>query len=177
MGIQISRFSEMSKILVLEGTFLLVQIIVTSMLTCTYRDGVSDDTAAINNAISYGSRCGQGCDSTTITPAIIYFPPGTYMVKAPIVQYYYTQFIGDAISVPTIKAMPGFSGIAVFDSDPYANGGFNWYTNQNNFFRQIRNFVIDLTALPANTGTGIHWQVAQVGVYSFHIHSSPLIHL
>ena len=38
----------------------------------------------------------------------------------------------------------------------------NWYTNQNNFFRQVRNFVIDLTGLPATTGTGIHWQVAQV---------------
>ena len=47
------------------------------------------------------------------------------------------------------------------DSDPYDNTGNNWYTNQNNFFRQIRNFVIDLTALPPSTGTGIHWQVAQ----------------
>ena len=57
--------------------------------------------------------------------------------------------------------MPSFSGIAVIDSDPYDDSGNNWYTNQNNFFRQIRNFNIDLTALPASTGTGIHWQVAQ----------------
>lgn len=32
---------------------------------------------------------------------------------------------------------------------------------QNNFFRQVRNFVIDLTAMPVNVGAGIHWQVAQ----------------
>ena len=84
------------------------------------------------------------------------------MVSAPLVQYYYTQFIGDAVEIPTVKALPSFQGIAVIDSDPYDNTGDNWYTNQNNFFRQIRNFVIDLTALPPSTGTGIHWQVAQV---------------
>lgn len=38
----------------------------------------------------------------------------------------------------------------------------NRYTNQNNFFRQVRNFVIDLTRTPSNAATtGIHWQVAQ----------------
>ena len=124
-------------------------------------DGSTDDTAAINSAITDGSRCGQGCDSSTVTPAIVYFPQGTYAVSKPLVQLYYTQFIGDATSLPTIKALPSFAGIAVIDSDPYDNSGNNWYTNQNNFFRQIRNFNIDLTALPASTGTGIHWQVAQ----------------
>ena len=29
-------------------------------------DGVTDDTAAINAAISGDIRCGQGCDSTTV---------------------------------------------------------------------------------------------------------------
>lgn len=124
-------------------------------------DGVTDDTAAINEAISDGSRCGQGCDSTTLTPAIVYFPPGTYMVSSPIIQYYYTQFIGDALTIPTIKASSDFQGIAVIDSDPYGDGGVNWYTNQNNFYRQVRNFVIDLTGLSMSTGAGIHWQVAQ----------------
>jgi glucan 1,3-beta-glucosidase len=53
--------------------------------------------------------------------------------------------------------------MAVLDSDPYdyTNNGQNWFTNQNNFFRQVRNFVIDLTAMPATSGAGIHWQVAQ----------------
>ncbi|KAK4945368.1 hypothetical protein LTR66_014403, partial [Elasticomyces elasticus] len=124
-------------------------------------DGTTDDTAAIQNAITSGNRCGKGCDSSTVTPALVYFPPGTYLVSQPIIQYYYTQFVGDALSIPTIKASAGFQGIAVIDSDPYEGDGSNWYTNQNNFFRQIRNFVIDLTAMPMSAGAGIHWQVAQ----------------
>ncbi|KFZ09951.1 hypothetical protein V501_05394 [Pseudogymnoascus sp. VKM F-4519 (FW-2642)] len=124
-------------------------------------DGTTDDTAAINAAISTGNRCGQGCDSSTVTPALIYFPPGTYMVSKPLNQYYYTQMIGDLSAPPTLKATAGFVGMAVIDADPYADGGINWFTNQNNFFRQIRNFVIDLTAMPVNVGAGIHWQVAQ----------------
>jgi hypothetical protein len=89
-------------------------------------DGVTDDTVAINAAITAGTRCGQGCDSSTTTPALVYFPPGTYLISAPLVQLYYTQFVGDAVSVPTIKASAGFQGIALIDSDPYADGGVNW---------------------------------------------------
>ncbi|KND92912.1 Glucan 1,3-beta-glucosidase [Tolypocladium ophioglossoides CBS 100239] len=124
-------------------------------------DGSTDDTAAINSAITDGNRCGQGCDSTTVTPALVYFPPGTYVVSKPIIQYYYTQLVGDFVNVPTLKAAANFAGIAVIDSDPYDNQGNNWFTNQNNFYRQIRNFKIDLTGLPKTAGTGIHWQVAQ----------------
>ncbi|PHH74099.1 hypothetical protein CDD82_5099 [Ophiocordyceps australis] len=124
-------------------------------------DGSSDDTAAINAAITEGNRCGNNCDSSTVTPALVYFPPGEYAVSSPIIAYYYTQLVGDAVNVPTIKAMPSFKGIAVIDSNPYKDGGENWFTNQNNFFRQIRNFKIDLTGLPKSTGTGLHWQVAQ----------------
>ena len=124
-------------------------------------DGSTDDTAAINKAITEGDRCGKGCDSSTVTPALVYFPPGEYLVSAPIIQYYYTQLVGDALSIPTLKASPSFKGMAVIDSDPYEDGGANWYTNQNNFFRQVRNFVIDLTGMPSSMGAGIHWQVAQ----------------
>jgi hypothetical protein len=58
-------------------------------------DGIHDDTAAINNAISSGGRCGPNCGSSTIFPAVVYFPPGTYLVSVPIIQYYNTQFLGD----------------------------------------------------------------------------------
>lgn len=50
------------------------------------------------------------------------------------------------------------------DADVYIPGGngAEWYTNQNNFFRSVRNFVIDLTQTPAaSTSTGLHWQVSQ----------------
>ena len=124
-------------------------------------DGSTDDTAAINQAITDGNRCGQGCDSSTTTPAMVFFPSGTYLVSKPIVQLYYTQFVGDVTDLPTLKAAPSFAGMAVIDADPYEDGGANWYTNQNNFYRQIRNFVIDLTAMPPTSGAGIHWQVAQ----------------
>jgi glucan 1,3-beta-glucosidase len=124
-------------------------------------DGSTDDTAAINKAISSGGRCGKGCDSSTTTPAIVYFPPGTYVVSKPIQQYYYTQIVGDAAELPVIKASAKFAGMAVIDSDPYEDDGSNWFTNQNNFFRAIRNLVIDLTAVPQGAGAGIHWQVGQ----------------
>jgi len=133
-------------------------------------DGQTDDTAAINKAMSDGGRCGGGpdtpCDSTTVYPAIVYFPPGTYKVSKPIEMYYYTQMIGDATELPTLLASSDFVGFAVIDADPYAylaNGSaVNWFTNQNNFFRQVRNFVIDIRQWGGGlNGAGIHWQVAQ----------------
>ncbi|KAI0196341.1 pectate lyase superfamily protein-domain-containing protein [Astrocystis sublimbata] len=136
-------------------------------------DGVTDDTAAINAAILAGGRCGLGCGSTTVLGAIVYFPAGTYMVSKPLIQYYYTQFIGDptASPLPTIKGMATFAGIALIDTDVYIPGGngSEWYVNQNQFYRQIRNLAIDLTEMPNENQsgdqtfvpTGIHWQVAQ----------------
>ena len=124
-------------------------------------DGSTDDTNAINAALSAGNRCGVGCNSSTITPAIVYFPAGTYQIHAPIIMEYYTQLIGDANNLPILKATANFSGIALLDADPYGMYGVNWYINQNNFFRQVRNFVIDITGISGNTGAGIHWQVAQ----------------
>ncbi|PWW76933.1 Glycoside Hydrolase Family 55 protein [Tuber magnatum] len=124
-------------------------------------DGIADDTIAINNAIADGGRCGKGCDSSTIAPALVYFPAGTYLVSKPVVAMYYSQLVGDPLNMPTIKGAPSFQGIGIIDSDPYEPGGSNWYTNQNNFFRSIRNLVIDTTAMPLGAGTGMHWQVAQ----------------
>lgn len=125
-------------------------------------DGSTDDTNAINAAMADGNRCMEGCNSSTTSPAMVYFPSGTYMVHAPIIMPYYTQVVGDATDLPTIKATQNFSGMAVLDSDPYGNYGVNWYINQNNFFRQVRNFIIDITEWGNGaTGAGIHWQVAQ----------------
>ncbi|KAE9406729.1 exo-beta-1,3-glucanase [Gymnopus androsaceus JB14] len=124
-------------------------------------DGVTDDTAAINNAISSGNRCGGGsCPSSTITPAVIYFPSGTYVISSPIIAYYYSQLIGDARKPPTLLASPSFVGMAVIDADPYLPSA-QWYTNQS-IFRSVRNFVIDVRhRRHQRSGTGIHWQVAQ----------------
>ena len=91
-------------------------------------DGVTDDTIAINNAISSGNRCGGGpfCNGTTTTPAVVYFPAGTYLVTTNIINYYYTQIIGDPTTMPVIKGSPNFKsygGIGLIDSDPYLNSG------------------------------------------------------
>ncbi|KAI1826247.1 glycoside hydrolase family 55 protein [Xylaria intraflava] len=133
-------------------------------------DGITDDTDAINKAVTDGpGRCIQECDSRTTHPAIVYFPSGIYVVKKPIVQTYYTQFVGDALHMPTIKGSADFSGMGVIDANPYdyttgQNPPPNWYINQNNFFRQVRNFIIDMTEMPidsAKASAAIHWQVAQ----------------
>ncbi|OCH91433.1 exo-beta-1,3-glucanase [Obba rivulosa] len=127
-------------------------------------DGVTDDTAAINNAISSGNRCGEGCGSSSTSPAVVFFPSGTYIVSSPITAYYWTQIIGDAKNPPTIRASSSFNGLAVIDADPYIpnGGGAQWFTNQDNFYRSVRNFVIDLTQMgPTSSATGLHWQVSQ----------------
>jgi len=55
-------------------------------------DGVTDDTAAIQRAVTERNRCGpSACESTTTTPAMVYFPEGTYLISSSIVDYYYTQ--------------------------------------------------------------------------------------
>ncbi|KAI1755067.1 pectin lyase fold/virulence factor [Xylaria castorea] len=117
------------------------------------------------------TRCGEECGNTFTQGAIVYFPPGTYKICTPVIQLYYTQFIGNANDPPTIKACDTFQGIALFDTDPYIPGGSGseWYVNQDQFFRHIRNFIFDLNDMPLLTAdndqplvpTGIHWQVAQ----------------
>ncbi|KAK0185856.1 exo-beta-1,3-glucanase [Armillaria mellea] len=108
-------------------------------------DGQHDDTEAINQAISQGNRCGEGeCNSSTTTRAVVYFPAGTYLVSNSVIAYY-----------------ESFNDLAVIDADPYPP--VHWYASTNNFLRSVRNFVIDVTRVPAekSQGTGIHWQVAQ----------------
>lgn len=137
-------------------------------------DGVTDDFEAITRAMIDGNRCAEQCNSSTVLPALVFFPPGTYRTSKPIVMPYYTQMVGDAVQPPTVKGLPTFEGIALIDSNPYYPGvsnpdgtGINWYRNQNNFFRQLRNFIIDLTEVPEvnpdglSGPAGLHWQVAQ----------------
>ncbi|CAI7617233.1 unnamed protein product [Penicillium palitans] len=125
-------------------------------------DGVTDDTAAINRAISEGGRCGPDCGSSTIYPATVWFPKGTYLVSSPLIQYYNTEFLGDPINVPTILAASSFVGLGVITSDVYVSDDEQWYVNQNNFLRSVRNFKIDIRQTDTSAYIcAIHWQVAQ----------------
>ncbi|KAJ8122862.1 hypothetical protein O1611_g9734 [Lasiodiplodia mahajangana] len=126
-------------------------------------DGVTDDTVAIQKAISDGNRCAPGaCASSSTTNAIVYFPAGTYVVSSSIVSYYATHLVGNPNSLPILKATAAFNGFGVIDGAQYQAGGALPYGATNIFWRQIKNFVIDITAIPATTaGTGIHWPTSQ----------------
>jgi len=122
-------------------------------------DGKTDDTNAINKAITDGNRSGLGgCDSSTTTPALIYFPPGTYMISAPINAYYFSQLIGNPKQMPIIKAVSRFQDLALINCSTVASQrGF-----KNNFYRVIRNFIIDTTDMPPEQGgIGVHYVGAQ----------------
>lgn len=124
-------------------------------------DGVTDDTAAINAAMNAGGRCGQGCPSSTVTPAVVYFPSGTYILSSSIVDQYYTQMIGNPNSPPVLKATASFTGFGFIDGDKYYTENLNWGST-NVFFRQVRNFVFDYSNVPISSSLcGIHWPTAQ----------------
>src|SRR5437763_1048224 len=128
-------------------------------------DDDQDDTDAIIRAISDGGRCDlQTCSSSTRTPATVYFPSGTYHISKEIPVSYYTNLIGNPRCLPTLKATKNFTGNTVIMGR--ANGNF---PSTNIFYRQIRNFIIDMTDLrhdmPPIDGTGsfpaIWWPTAQ----------------
>jgi len=131
-------------------------------------DGVTDDTQAIQKAISEGGRCAPGtCSGSTTTPALVYFPSGTYLVTEPIIQYYYTNLIGNPSCLPVIKVVSGrFNGRWVLDSNPYGyqpDGKLAWGAT-NVFFRQVANFVFDLTGITTSGAeelAAIHWPSSQ----------------
>ncbi|KAM0799623.1 glycoside hydrolase family 55 protein [Usnea florida] len=132
-------------------------------------DGISDDTAAINLAISSGNRCGpKSCQSSTTSPAVVYFPGGTYSISAPIIDFYYTQIIGNPSDLPVIKATSNFTAFALIDGDQYQPGnaanpaGSLGFNSTNVFYRQIKNMVLDTTSAASNVSVnGIHWPSAQ----------------
>lgn len=124
-------------------------------------DGVSDDTEAINRAISEGKRCGPGCTGSTKTPGLVYFPAGTYMVSSPIIDFYYTQLIGNPGCMPVLKATSNFTGRWLLDTNEYGANGLSWGAT-NVFWRQVANFVIDITKVsPETLISGIHWPSSQ----------------
>ncbi|KUJ14004.1 pectin lyase-like protein [Mollisia scopiformis] len=122
-------------------------------------DGVTDDTTAILSAMNNGTRCGKDCNGSTTKNAIVYFPPGTYLISSTIPLPFGTQFVG----------------LDVLSTDEYTGGGVGidggdqeYYVNTANFYRQIRNLIIDISKTPSSSSSGaalsqscIHYQVAQ----------------
>ena len=95
-------------------------------------------------------------------PAVVYFPAGTCLISSLIIDYYQTQLIGNSNNLPIFKATPFFPGYGLIDGDQYQVGSVLGFGGTNIFWRQIRNFVIDMTAITASSSaTGIHWPNAQ----------------
>ncbi|KAF4951438.1 hypothetical protein FSARC_12921 [Fusarium sarcochroum] len=125
-------------------------------------DGKTDDTAAINRAISDGGRCGRNCSGSTIHPATVYIPPGLYLVSSSIIQYYNTEIIGDPVDMPRIVAAPSFVGLGVITTNVYESPDTQRYLNTRNSLRSVRNLYIDIRYTPQDAQVcGIHWQVSR----------------
>src|SRR5438876_3345054 len=117
-----------------------------------------------------GKRCGQKCNGSTPKNAIVYFPPGTYLVSHTIPLPFGTQVIGDANNRPLILAATSFSGLGVLSTDEYTGSPVpgadgldeEYYINTANFYRQIRNIRIDIRDTdPSLKSSCLHYQVAQ----------------
>jgi glucan 1,3-beta-glucosidase len=129
-------------------------------------DGVTDDTNAIQEAISSNGRCSAAseCQGSASEPGLIYFPHGTYLINATLHVDYYTQLVGDpsGSQLPTLKCSSDFHGGYIIDADPYTSGGYLTWPSTDNFFREIRNLRIDMTNMnPSHDASGIHWPVGQ----------------
>ena len=132
-------------------------------------NGITDDTKAFKAAMLDGKRCGKGCNGSTLKNAIVYIPPGTYLISTTIPMPFGTQVIGDANDRPTILASKSFIGMGVLSTDEYTGGGTGadgldeeYYINTANFYRQIRNVIIDVRQTRASQKAScLHYQVAQ----------------
>ena len=166
-------------------------------------DGETDDTAAINAAISDQGRCGSGCGGTTLTPLLLYvpsvrvfvnrplqpltLPQGTYVISSPILLLYYTVLAGNPANPSTIIASSNFTGGALIGKCCQPTHHFNgahllhkmviqsalgseyllhrlidcdsyYYSSTNNFYRSIRDVVVDTRNIPvASVINAIHW--------------------
>ncbi|KAH8600599.1 pectin lyase fold/virulence factor [Bisporella sp. PMI_857] len=119
-------------------------------------DGVTDDTAAINAAISAGGRCGRGCTTTSTTPALI----------------------GNPNNPPVLKARADFQGFGIIDGNPYWTENLNWIST-NVFLRQatgihwptsqatsLQNVVFELSRDAGNRHTGLFCESGSAGFLS-----------
>ncbi|KAK0657899.1 pectate lyase superfamily protein-domain-containing protein [Cercophora newfieldiana] len=115
-------------------------------------------------------RAGKGPRSDAVKNAIVYFPPGTYLVSGTIALPFGTQVIGDANNRPLILAASSFKGLGVLSTDEYTGSvrpgadGLDeqYYINTANFYRQLRNVRIDVRNTdPTLKISCLHYQVAQ----------------
>lgn len=111
-------------------------------------DGVTDDTEAIKFALMDGHRCGANCNGATTKNAIVYLPPGTYLISSTVPLPFGTQLIGDANDRPVLLASTSFVGLGVLSVNEYTGGGIGtdgldqqWYVNTVRTTKQSSSFL------------------------------------
>ncbi|KAI9838133.1 MAG: hypothetical protein M1819_006289 [Sarea resinae] len=117
--------------------------------------GETDD-ARIQAAIDDQGRCGGGeCDGFTGRPAQVYLPGGTYTITRSLQLYVMTQFIGDPLDMPILKADSGLSDVIMYGSDGVLQ-------SSNNFYISIRNVIFDTTNVDSSSQIScLNWAVGQ----------------
>jgi glucan 1,3-beta-glucosidase len=71
------------------------------------------------------------CAHVANRPTLTYFR-SNYSISKPIIQYYFTVFIGHPSMRPVVKGRPNFKGIALIDTDVYDDKtGDSYWVNQN----------------------------------------------
>eukprot|EP01052_Picozoa_sp_SAG31_P000370 SAG31_NODE_11_length_38734_cov_21.263854_20_plen_123_part_00 len=85
---------------------------------CSIGDGVTDDTDAINRALSEGRDVAA---KLTTQPAVVYLPPGKYAVSKTLQMAFYTFIHGNPLCPPTVLWL-GQGEVRT------QNAGFAWTT-------------------------------------------------
>ena len=117
-------------------------------------DGVTDDTAAFQNALTYN----RSPLFSLSTPLVLYVPPGDYIVTSTLTLYFLTHMVGNSLCPPRLVVPPGtlrapmsfvLSGDTSYDGE-----------HDDEFYRGVRH--IDIVLGAGNTGgCGVHWAVSQ----------------
>lgn len=114
-------------------------------------DGSTDDTSAIRDALLHG----RDDVYSTLQPALVYLPPGTYKVSDELRMYFYTHMVGNYKCRPKIVLAPGSGAKTLIAGPPSCDD----CQHTGDFYYQFHNIDLDLGD---NEGAvGMHWAVSQ----------------
>ncbi|KAK1749925.1 pectate lyase superfamily protein-domain-containing protein [Echria macrotheca] len=128
-------------------------------------DGRTDDTQAIQRAVSDGDRCSLNCDAEAVRPVTVYFPAGSYLVSSMISLFPGTEVLGNPDDLPRLVAAPSFVGGALLASSVYTGTQPEWYVDSEDYQQSVRNLVIDIRKSSQKASiAGIHWRACRGGL-------------
>lgn len=130
-------------------------------------NGIADDTDAFVLALTQdkatdpqpGVWNNSQYNCQTTKPSLVYVPSGVYRITATLPLTYYSQLVGEYHSRPRLVVSGAY--FTALDAGIDEGQGNGWYggVNQNNFYHQVRNIVVDLTQ--CTYCVALHWQVSQ----------------